>query len=83
METFHAEKNPGHGRGVFQSQHHGGAMMAPLISANFSGAGGFPGSYAAVEAFLLTPLRSAIVLSFVFAAFSSFRFVVRKRTISS
>ena len=38
---------------------------------------------AAVEAFELTPLRSATVLSLVFAAFSSFRLVVRKRTISS
>ena len=38
---------------------------------------------AAVEAFALTPLRSATVLSLVFAAFSSFRLVVRKRTISS
>jgi hypothetical protein len=37
---------------------------------------------AAVEAFALTPLRSATVLSLVFAAFSSFRLVVRKRTIS-
>ena len=39
--------------------------------------------YAAVEAFALTPLRNATVLSLVFAAFSSFRLVVRKRTISS
>ena len=38
---------------------------------------------AAVEAFALTPLRSATVLSLVFAAFSSLRLVVRKRTISS
>ena len=38
---------------------------------------------AAVEAFALTPLRNATVLSLVFAAFSSFRLVVRKRTISS
>ena len=38
---------------------------------------------AAVEAFELMPLRSATVLSLVFAAFSSFRLVVRKRTISS
>lgn len=38
---------------------------------------------ATVEAFALTPLRSATVLSLVFAAFSSFRLVVRKRTISS
>jgi hypothetical protein len=38
---------------------------------------------AALDAFALTPLRSATVLSLVFAAFSSFRLVVRKRTISS
>lgn len=38
---------------------------------------------AASEALAVTPLRSAIVLSLVFAAFSSFRLVVRKRTISS
>jgi hypothetical protein len=31
----------------------------------------------------LTPLRSATVLSFVFAAFSSLRLVLRNRTISS
>jgi hypothetical protein len=37
---------------------------------------------AAVEAFALTPLRNATVLSLVFAAFSSLRLVVRKRTIS-
>ena len=36
-----------------------------------------------MEAFELRPLRSATVLSLVFAAFSSFRLVVRKRTISS
>lgn len=38
---------------------------------------------AALDAFLFTLLRSATVLSFVFAAFSSLRFVVRKRTMSS
>ena len=38
---------------------------------------------AAVDAFELTPLRNATVLSLVFAAFSSLRLVVRKRTISS
>jgi hypothetical protein len=38
---------------------------------------------AALEAFALTPLRSATVFSLVFAAFSSLRFVVRKRTMSS
>src|SRR5262245_37303540 len=38
---------------------------------------------AASDAFALTPLRNATVLSLVFAAFSSFRLVVRKRTISS
>ena len=37
----------------------------------------------AAEAFLLTPLRSATLLSLVFAAFSSFRFVVNNRTTSS
>ena len=36
-----------------------------------------------MEAFELRPLRSATVLSLVFAAFSSFRLVVRERTISS
>jgi hypothetical protein len=41
------------------------------------------GRQAAVEAFALTPLRSATVFSLVFAAFSSLRLVVRKRTISS
>jgi hypothetical protein len=39
-------------------------------------------SYAA-EAFLLTPLRSATLLSLELAAFSSFRFVVKSRTTSS
>jgi hypothetical protein len=39
-------------------------------------------SYAA-EAFLFTPLRSATPFSFVFAAFSSLRFVVNNRTTSS
>lgn len=34
-------------------------------------------------AFLLTPFRSAMVFSFVFAAFSSLRFVVSNRTTSS
>ncbi len=38
---------------------------------------------AAVDAFALTPLRSATVFNLVFAAFSSLRLVVRKRTISS
>jgi hypothetical protein len=38
---------------------------------------------AAVEALALTPLRNARLLSLVFAAFSSFRLVVRNRTISS
>ena len=42
-----------------------------------------PGCQAALEALVLTPLRSAMVLSLVFAAFSSFRLVVRKRTTSS
>src|ERR1700736_5745378 len=37
---------------------------------------------AAVDALLLTPLRSATVLSLVLAAFSSFRLVVRRRTTS-
>ena len=37
----------------------------------------------AAEAFLLTPLRSATLLSLVFAAFSSLRFVVNSRTTSS
>jgi hypothetical protein len=41
------------------------------------------GLQAALDAFALTPLRSATVFSLVFAAFSSFRLVVRKRTISS
>ena len=37
----------------------------------------------AAEAFLFTPLRVATVFSLVFAAFSSLRFVVRRRTTSS
>ena len=37
----------------------------------------------AAEAFLFTPLRSATLLSLVFAAFSSLRFVVSNRTTSS
>ena len=37
----------------------------------------------AAEAFLFTPLRSATLLSLVFAAFSSLRFVVNSRTTSS
>ena len=36
-----------------------------------------------LEALAFTPLRTATVLSFVFAACSSLRFVVRKRTTSS
>src|ERR1700733_7405157 len=36
----------------------------------------------AAEAFLFTPLRVATVFSLVFAAFSSLRFVVRRRTTS-
>ena len=35
------------------------------------------------EALLLTPLRRATVFSLVFAAFSSLKFVVRKRMITS
>ena len=37
--------------------------------------------YAALDALALTPLRKATVFSLVLAAFSSLRFVVRKRTI--
>src|SRR3954466_7668877 len=36
-----------------------------------------------LAALLLTPLRNATVLSLVLAAFSSFKLVVRKRTMSS
>ena len=52
----------------------------PAISRSHSGS---EGDQAAVEAFALTPLRSATVFSLVLAAFSSLRLVVKKRTISS
>jgi len=38
---------------------------------------------AAFDALALTPLRNATVFSLVLAAFSSFKLVVRKRTVSS
>jgi hypothetical protein len=55
---------------------------APNSVGAFSCVAGVHPPYAA-EAFLFTPLRVATVLSLVFAAFSSLRFVVRRRTTSS
>jgi hypothetical protein len=55
---------------------------APNSVGAFPSVAGVHPLYAA-EAFLFTPLRVATVFSLVFAAFSSFRFVVRRRTTSS
>src|SRR5665213_2698715 len=55
---------------------------APNSVGAFPSVAGVHPPYAA-EAFLFTPLRVATVFNLVFAAFSSFRFVVRRRTTSS
>jgi hypothetical protein len=57
------------------------SKKAPNKSGPFLHRGVHP-PYAA-EAFLFTPLRVATVFSLVLAAFSSFRFVVNRRTTSS
>jgi hypothetical protein len=59
-----------------------GNEKAPNSVGAFPSVAGVHPPYAA-EAFLFTPLRVATVFSLVFAAFSSLRFVVRRRTTSS
>ena len=72
LAGWRKEKNPGQGtRGSSKPTSPGDSVVSTTDTPHQPlGAGGGSAPYAAVEAFLLTSLRRAIVLSFVFAAFS-------------